>query len=77
MIVIQPPEIRHRVLYASDNIEVLEIGVPAEHVTTIDHDMTLPNGPANPDRGSRASGLSITVKLTPNGRLAAAWLYRA
>ncbi len=48
--VIQPPEIRHRVLYASDNIEVIEIGVPAEHVTTIDHDMTLPNGPANPDR---------------------------
>jgi quercetin dioxygenase-like cupin family protein len=48
--VIQPPEIRHRVLYASDNIEVIEIGVPAEHITTIDHEMTLPNGPANPDR---------------------------
>lgn len=48
--VIQPPEIRHRVLYASDNIEVIEIGVPAEHTTTIDHDMTLPNGPANPSR---------------------------
>jgi quercetin dioxygenase-like cupin family protein len=48
--VIQPPQIRHRVLFASDNIEVIEIGVPAEHVTTIDHDMTLPNGPANPDR---------------------------
>ncbi|MEM7522099.1 MAG: cupin, partial [Pseudomonadota bacterium] len=48
--VIQPPEIRHRVLFASDNIEVIEIGVPAEHITTIDHDMTLPNGPANPDR---------------------------
>ncbi|WP_299550536.1 cupin domain-containing protein [uncultured Tateyamaria sp.] len=48
--VIQPPEIRHRVLYASNNIEVIEIGVPAEHVTTIDHDMELPNGPANPDR---------------------------
>ncbi|WP_425471976.1 cupin domain-containing protein [Sulfitobacter sabulilitoris] len=48
--VIQPPEIRHRVLYASDNIEVIEIGVPAEHVTTIDHEMALPNGPANPDR---------------------------
>ncbi|WP_298839113.1 cupin domain-containing protein [uncultured Roseobacter sp.] len=48
--VIQPPEIRHRVLYASDNIEVIEIGVPAEHVTTIDHEMTLPNGPANPGR---------------------------
>lgn len=48
--VIQPPQIRHRVLYASDNIEVIEIGVPAEHVTTIDYDMELPNGPANPDR---------------------------
>ncbi len=48
--VIQPPEIRHRVLYASDNIEVVEIGVPAEHITTIDHEMTLPNGPANPER---------------------------
>ena len=48
--VIQPPEIRHRVLFASDNIEVIEIGVPAEHITTIDHDMKLPNGPANPDR---------------------------
>ncbi|MGB2461418.1 MAG: cupin domain-containing protein [Candidatus Puniceispirillaceae bacterium] len=48
--VIQPPEIRHRVLFASDNIEVIEIGVPAEHVTTIDHEMTLPNGPTNPDR---------------------------
>ena len=48
--VIQPPQIRHRVLYASDNIEVIEIGVPAEHVTTIDHEMALPNGPANPKR---------------------------
>ena len=48
--VTQPPEIRHRVLEASDGIEVIEIGVPAEHVTTIDHDMTLPNGPADPGR---------------------------
>lgn len=48
--VIQPPEIRHRVLYASDNIEVIEIGVPAEHITTIDHEMELPNKVLNPDR---------------------------
>ena len=48
--VIQPPEIRHRVLYASDNIEVIEIGVPAEHVTTIDHQMKLPNDRIDPDR---------------------------
>ncbi len=47
---IQPPEIRHRVMYASDNIEVIEIGVPAEHITEIDHEMELPNGVINPDR---------------------------
>ena len=48
--VIQPPEIRHQVLYASDNIEVIEIGVPAEHITTIDHKMKLPNEIINRDR---------------------------
>ena len=47
---IQPPEIRHRVLYASDNIEVVEIAVPSEHLTTIDHEMTLPNDRYRPDR---------------------------
>ncbi|KPU84852.1 cupin [Marinosulfonomonas sp. PRT-SC04] len=47
---IQPPEIRHRVMYASDNIEVIEIGVPAEHVTEIDHEMSLPNGVIDRDR---------------------------
>ena len=48
--VIQPPQIRHRVLEASDNVEVIELGVPAEHITTIDHEMELPNGTVNPDR---------------------------
>ena len=48
--VIQPPEIRHRVLFASDNIEVIEIGVPADHITTIDHDMELPTPHHRPDR---------------------------
>jgi quercetin dioxygenase-like cupin family protein len=47
---IQPPEIRHRVLEASDGIEVIEIGVPAEHVTEIDHVMTLPTAHLRPDR---------------------------
>ena len=47
---IQPPEIRHRVLEASDGIEVIEIGVPAEHVTEIDHAMTLPTPHLRPDR---------------------------
>ncbi len=40
--VIQPPRIRHRVLEASENLQVVEIGVPAEHVTTVDHEMELP-----------------------------------
>jgi len=48
--VTQPPQIRHRVCHASADIEVLEIGVPAEHVTTIDHDFELPNGKGDPDR---------------------------
>lgn len=47
---IQPPTIRHRVVESGDGIEVIEIGVPAEHVTEIDHAMTLPNGVLNPDR---------------------------
>jgi quercetin dioxygenase-like cupin family protein len=47
---IQPPEIRHRVLEASDDLQVIEIGVPAEHVTEIDHDMTLPTETHRPDR---------------------------
>jgi quercetin dioxygenase-like cupin family protein len=47
---IQPPEIRHRVLEASDGIEVIEIGVPAEHITEIDHDMTLPTPNVRPGR---------------------------
>ncbi|WP_170426582.1 cupin domain-containing protein [Ruegeria arenilitoris] len=47
---IQPPEIRHRVLEASDNVQVIEIGVPAEHVTEIDHEMELPTPHFRPDR---------------------------
>ncbi len=47
---IQPPEIRHRVCHASDDLQVIEIGVPAEHVTEIDHDMALPTPHDRPDR---------------------------
>ena len=47
---IQPPEIRHRVCEASDDLQVIEIGVPADHVTEIDHDMELPTPHERPDR---------------------------
>lgn len=48
--VIQPPGIRHRVLESSAGFEVIEIGVPAEHLTTIDHEMELPTPQFRPDR---------------------------
>lgn len=48
--VIQPPGIRHRVLDSSAGLEVIEIGVPAEHLTTIDHEMELPTPHFRPDR---------------------------
>jgi quercetin dioxygenase-like cupin family protein len=47
---IQPPEIRHRVLHAGDDLQVIEIGVPAEHVTEIDHDLDLPTPTLRRDR---------------------------
>jgi len=46
---IQPPGIRHKVLH-SEGVQVIEIGVPADHVTEIDHQMTLPTADFRPDR---------------------------
>ncbi|NGM45206.1 cupin domain-containing protein [Rhodobacter sp. SGA-6-6] len=46
---IQPPGIRHKVLH-SEGVQVVEIGVPAEHVTEIDHEMKLPTPHYRPDR---------------------------
>ncbi len=48
--VLQPPQIRHRVLEASDGLEVIEIGSPAEHMTWLDHQMDLPTGRDLPAR---------------------------
>ena len=42
--VLQPPEIRHRVLESSPGLEVIELGAPALHETIADHDLPLPNG---------------------------------
>ncbi len=46
---IQPPTIRHKVQH-SEGVQVVEIGVPAEHVTEIDHEMKLPTPNYRPDR---------------------------
>ncbi len=48
--VLQPPEIRHRVLEASPGLEVIEIGCPAVHETLADHELPLPTGRVRPGR---------------------------
>ena len=57
--VLQPPRIRHRVLEASDGLEVVEIGCPALHETLADHDMTLARATA---------GLADAFTLRPTSR---------
>ena len=48
-LVIQPPQIRHRVLESSPGLEVVEVTAPALHATYADHELELPNG-SNPGR---------------------------
>lgn len=48
--VIQPPRIRHRVLESSDDLHVVEIGYPAEHLTVADHDFDFTAVPEEPNR---------------------------
>lgn len=48
-LVLQPPEIRHRVLESSSGLEVVELSAPAVHATYADHNVELPNG-SNPGR---------------------------
>jgi mannose-6-phosphate isomerase-like protein (cupin superfamily) len=48
--VLQPPEIRHRVLEAEAGSEVLEVSSPAEHETWIDHELSLPNAELDTER---------------------------
>lgn len=47
--VLQPPEIRHRVL-ESDGLEVVEVTCPSAHETVADEEMTLPTEAYRPDR---------------------------
>src|SRR5207244_7041714 len=48
--VLQPPGIRHRVLESSPDLEVIEIGSPADHETFADHELELPTASVRPDR---------------------------
>ena len=48
--VLQPPEIRHRVLECTAGAEVIEVSMPAEHETWVEHDIKLPTAELKPDR---------------------------
>jgi quercetin dioxygenase-like cupin family protein len=48
--VLQPPEIRHRVLECTAGAEVIEITMPAEHETWVEHEITLPTNEINTER---------------------------
>ena len=48
--ILQPPEIRHRVLESTAGAEVVEISSPAEHETWVEHDLPLPTQTTSPDR---------------------------
>ena len=48
--VLQPPEIRHRVLESSAGLEVIEISSPAIHETWADHELILPTSQHLPER---------------------------
>jgi quercetin dioxygenase-like cupin family protein len=69
--VLQPPEIRHRVLEASAGLEVIEIGSPAVHETCADHALGLPTRQVRPERlfaGQRFQRhLAASAKWCPSG----------
>ena len=48
--VLQPPEIRHRVLESSQQAEVVEISMPAVHETWVEHEIHLPTSELKSDR---------------------------
>lgn len=64
--VVQPPEIRHRVLESTAGAEVLEITFPAEHETWIDHELQLPN--SSIDRDRLFNGQKFVLTRSDEGR---------
>lgn len=62
--VLQPPEIRHRVLECTAGAEVIEITMPAEHETWIEHNITLPTNELKPDRDFSGQRFFVTSLRT-------------
>ena len=70
--VLQPPQIRHRVLESSAGLEVIEISCPAAHETWGDPDMRLPTGNKTPER--EFSGQRFVYHIASEARWQAARL---
>jgi mannose-6-phosphate isomerase-like protein (cupin superfamily) len=68
--VLQPPQIRHRVLESSAGLEVIEIGCPAEHETIADWSLELPTATVEPDRDF---GGQRFVRHVAEGAASAPW----
>lgn len=64
--VLQPPEIRHRVLAAEADSEVIEITSPAEHETWFDHDNILPTTEIKPNRNFNGQRFARYVTKSKN-----------
>lgn len=77
-LVLQPPQIRHRVLECSDDVHVIEVSVPSEHETWADPDFTLPSPTLRPEREfegqrfvrSEAATAEFEASTTEPGRVA-------
>jgi len=65
--VLQPPEIRHRVLRSSAGLEVIEVGCPAVHDTVVEHHIELPTGIVDVERDFGGQRFVRHVK-TESGR---------
>ena len=70
--VLQPPEIRHRVLECTAGAEVFEVSMPADHETWVEHEIELPTAQTNPDRDFNGqkfckSEVFRPSELTPKG----------
>jgi quercetin dioxygenase-like cupin family protein len=66
--VLQPPEIRHRVLESSAGLEVIEIGTPAVHETWRDHALSLPTPLPQHERDYGGQRFVRHVAATANWR---------
>ncbi len=64
--VLQPPQIRHRVLECSAGLEVIEVGCPAEHETWADPELDLPNGKVQSNRDF--SGQNFVLHQVANAK---------